>query len=256
MIFYFSATGNSQRAAERIAAALGDRCVSIGVAMRDKHFHYDISGDPYLGFVLPTFAYTLPGIAADFIGHLELTGLAGQQVFGVFTCGEATGSECAALSQVLSERNIPFHGGFDLVMQDNFIPWSDVPAPAAVRRRLDEAEQAIDRIIADLQAGKTGYLGSGVPEMLFLPYERTDSLNGIGKMHADDKCVGCGLCAEMCPMGIIRIENGHAEFLGDCCACFTCLHRCPRQAVQYADATADKGRYVHPDVRFRTRNEY
>ena len=40
MIFYFSATGNSQYAAEKIAEATGDRLISIGQALRDTHFDF------------------------------------------------------------------------------------------------------------------------------------------------------------------------------------------------------------------------
>jgi flavodoxin len=89
MIFYFSATGNSQYAAERIAAATGDQVISIGQALREEQFDFDITGDAHLGFVIPTFAWTLPGAVALFIKNLNLTGYSGQYVYGVFTCGQA-----------------------------------------------------------------------------------------------------------------------------------------------------------------------
>jgi flavodoxin len=48
MIFWFSSTGNSQHAAEKIAAATGERTISIGAALRDGHYDFDISGDSRL----------------------------------------------------------------------------------------------------------------------------------------------------------------------------------------------------------------
>ena len=83
MIFYFSATGNSQSVAEQIASALGQRIISIGLAIRNGHYDFDVSGDDYLGFVAPTFAYTLPGAVAMFIDKLKLTGYSKQYTFGV-----------------------------------------------------------------------------------------------------------------------------------------------------------------------------
>ena len=42
MIFYFSATGNSKYAAERLAAATEDRVVFLRDAIRSRSYRYDI----------------------------------------------------------------------------------------------------------------------------------------------------------------------------------------------------------------------
>ena len=256
MIFYFSATGNSQHVAERIAGELGEKLISMGVAMRDGHFDYDVSKDKYVGFVCPTFAYTLPGIVAEFIEKLNLTGLDGQYVFGAFTCGAASGGECAALGMALAAKGIGYNGSFDIVMPDNYIVWSNVPSEAVLTRRLAAADQVIDGIIEAIKAGKNGHTDGKAPEMPFLPYGEIDSDRGVGNLYADDNCTGCGQCAEMCPMGAISVVDGRAKFKGQCCVCFTCLHRCPSHAVQHGRDTQNKGRYVHPEAKFRTRNDY
>ena len=144
MIFYFSASGNSQAAAEQLAAGLGERLISIGLALRDMRYAYDLWEDKYLGFVLPTFAYTLPGAVARFIERLELRGYAGQYTFGVFTCGASSGDEGAALEQALAAKGLGYNGSFDVVMPDNFILWTPLPPEerlaairAAARERVD-----------------------------------------------------------------------------------------------------------------------
>ena len=47
-----------------------------------------------------------------------------------------------------------------------------------------------------------------------------------------DKCVHCGLCARICPMGSINPENV-SEVLGKCIKCCACVKRCPTGAKYF-----------------------
>ncbi len=49
------------------------------------------------------------------------------------------------------------------------------------------------------------------------------------------KCTGCGICAEVCPMGSIIPEN-IAEYTGICIKCGACEKKCPTGARYYEDA--------------------
>lgn len=250
MIFYFTATGNSQYAAEKIAAATGDRTVSIGTALRNGEFTYDITNDDRLGFVIPTFAWTLPGAVARFLENLTLTGYKSQYVFGVFTCGESSGSESAALNVLLKTKNIHFKGSFDLVMPDNFIVWSEVPSPARLDAILMAADRKLEWIIETVTAKEPGAVGTGTPKDLYMPMEILSTANKTSKFYADEKCTACGLCTEYCPMRCIKSDaNGHPLWEGSCTLCLACLHRCPAQAIQYGKDTLKKGRYVNPRVK-------
>lgn len=250
MIFYFSATGNSLYAAERLAAATGDRLVSIGAALRENLYDYDITGDERLGFVVPTFAWTLPGAVARFLENMKVSGYAGQYVYGVFTCGESTGHESASLNTLLKAKSIRFDGSFDLVMPDNFIVWSDVPPPARLNAILDSADKQLAEIIDAVKTKKPGTIGTGTPQNLCLPLETISTGNKTSKFAADDKCTACGLCMAVCPMRCIKPDDaGRPLWEGQCTLCFACLHRCPTAAIQYGPETVGKGRYVNPRVK-------
>lgn len=46
------------------------------------------------------------------------------------------------------------------------------------------------------------------------------------------KCVGCGLCAKMCPPQSLRIVGGKAKFrLANCIRCYCCQEHCPKGAI-------------------------
>lgn len=47
------------------------------------------------------------------------------------------------------------------------------------------------------------------------------------------KCIGCGICASVCPQKCIRIENGKAWIAQEhCLHCGKCYEICPHQAIQ------------------------
>jgi NAD-dependent dihydropyrimidine dehydrogenase PreA subunit/flavodoxin len=249
MIFYFTATGNSLYAAKKVAEATNDSLVSVGKALREELYQYDITGEKYLGFIVPTFAGTLPGAVGLFLERLTLKGYANQFVYGVFTCGASTGFESAALYTMLKAKGISFAGSFEIVMPDNFIVWADVPSQAKLAAILKNADKQLDGIIALIKAKKSGKLDTQTPGDLYMKLEEISTSNKTSKLHADEKCTSCGLCAEICPMRCIKLDNsGRPLWEGTCTICFACLHRCPANAVQYGNDTQNKGRYVNPGV--------
>lgn len=257
MLFYFSATGNSQYAAEQIAAATGDRTISIGLALRDDHFSFDVSGDEYIGFIIPTFAWTLPGAVAKFITNMMLTGYSDQYVFGVFTCGENSGSESAALNTMLKEKTISFNGSFDLKMPDNFIIWSDVPSQERLNILLKETDEALDAIVTSIKAKRNGKIDLKPPKELYMPIAEISTKEGSSKLYATSDCNGCGLCQSICPMRCIKEGEDRRPFWeGFCTLCLSCLHRCPKKAIQHGNDTLNKGRYINPSVTFQFENKY
>jgi len=49
-----------------------------------------------------------------------------------------------------------------------------------------------------------------------------------------DKCVGCGMCINICPVNAISMVNGKAFINQDkCIHCGKCLNICPFNAIQH-----------------------
>jgi len=46
-----------------------------------------------------------------------------------------------------------------------------------------------------------------------------------------EKCTGCGICVDVCPVEAIKIENDKAVISDDCTECGACENECPNNAI-------------------------
>jgi len=51
-----------------------------------------------------------------------------------------------------------------------------------------------------------------------------------------EKCIGCGMCAEVCPRGVFTLQGGKAEIADRdaCMECGACARNCPVGAIAAA----------------------
>ena len=49
-----------------------------------------------------------------------------------------------------------------------------------------------------------------------------------------EKCIGCGLCSEVCPHGVFTLLDGKAQITDKnyCMECGACVLNCPSKAIE------------------------
>ena len=248
MIIYFSATGNSKYAAQRIADAIEDTAVSIENAKPD----IALKPDECLGIVAPVYFGGLPLPMRSFLEKLQLTGNVGY-CFTVLTYGYTSGFSAAEVKKLISKKNLNTSAAFGVQMPDTWTPVFDLSDPAAVSKTNEAAERNIKRIIDSIKNKDTGVHSAGRYPYLarFIAKPLYDRARSTGKFYCEDTCIGCGLCAGKCPVQTIEIIENKPVWKKDKCAlCLRCLHHCPKFAIHYGDGkTKEHGQYHNPHVK-------
>ena len=49
----------------------------------------------------------------------------------------------------------------------------------------------------------------------------------------EEKCIGCGMCIDVCPQGVLNLPNGKVQIVNRdaCMECGACAQNCPAEAI-------------------------
>ena len=93
----------------------------------------------------------------------------------------------------------------------------------------DALETLAVRDFVRANSADNGLLKGHVPAPLRAPLERLLALKPVVQPPA---CVGCGVCARVCPADAIQVAGGKAHIhKRKCIRCFCCMEFCPEKAV-------------------------
>lgn len=255
MIFYFSGTGNSKYIADKLSICLDEKTVNIAKAYKEKNYSYDCTDDNKIGFVFPTYGWSIPYVVKDFIESLEFKNVPEDiYYFAVNNCGASEGRSLYDLSMLLETKGIKLDYARTLILPDNYIIMFNPLDDEEKKRIFKAANIKLANIINNiLRNKKSVQIKKGI---LLYPYKLvnkffTKFLNGTSKFRTTDDCTGCGFCSQICSTSTINMKEGKPVWVEDSCVhCLACLNRCPSSAIEYGSKTVDKERYVNPYVDF------
>lgn len=284
MIFYFSGTGNTKWAASKLAAATREDLISIAPYMRADDSSHNLA-EPFilkenerLGFVFPVHGWRVPKLVREFICKMKILRESSDATvenkakaddnlknrpfaYCVCTAGDSIGLTIENLNEVISQNPslqalgiTEVSSSYSLIMPESYIglPFMDVDPKEREIRKKENAAQELAVVCEEIFDRKEGIsrLVKGP-----IPWFFTKVVGGFfenvlitdKRFHVEkDRCVKCGICANVCPVG--NIKGGHGEYPvwlhhKDCLTCFTCYHHCPHHAIEFGNQTQKKGQY-------------
>ncbi|CDC61307.1 putative uncharacterized protein [Clostridium sp. CAG:448] len=246
MILYFSATGNCKYVATRLAQATGQEMYSIADCIRNGQ--YDFS-DGTVGIISPAYDWGLPSIVKEF---LEKASFRTDYLYFAATYGTIPGAIGYMANKAIRERTIDAY--YSVRMPDTWTPIFDLSTPEKVAKYTRHTKSEIDRMIQGVRERRTNrHLRPRTPAIitkLIAEPLYNKKVRCTSNLHAENTCIGCGLCAKKCPVQAIAMRDGRPVWVKDrCVMCLGCLHRCPKFAIQYGNRTKKHGQYTNPNVK-------
>ncbi|MBQ3010990.1 MAG: EFR1 family ferrodoxin [Oscillospiraceae bacterium] len=250
MVLYFTGTGNSKFVAVALAEALNDTVSSMNAVMRRGESLSVYSDKPYV-IVAPIHAWRYPAAVEQMLTEADLQGC--KDVYCIAAMGENSGNADKALAKLFAAKGMNFKGFCGVVMPNNYIPGWDVDSEEEVRDMLTAAVPKVRMLAESIKAGKNiskddktplAGLMSGLVNYGFRNFMLKNQVFEVA-----ETCIACGVCAASCPTANIFIYDGKATFGENCTSCYSCLHRCPMQAINIKGQTENRGRYVCVEYR-------
>jgi len=255
-INYFSGTGNALTACRWIAENARDLGMEAHIRAIDRFDPHTIdkaAEGALLGFAYPTHGFAIPWYMLKYILFLPrarnkvflLNTRAGMKI-GSWNRPGISGLALLLPILILLLKGYRLAGLMSLDMPSNWISVHPGLRPGAVEFIVQKCHARINKFSERLLRGQRP-----VPWhfWVFMPLDLALSPISIlylclGRFFlaktffASQKCNGCRICSEYCPVGAIRIVDDRPYWTFHCESCMRCMNICPPQAVETSHSLA------------------
>ena len=261
MVVYFSCTGNTRWAAQRIKHLTGDDIIDIAAECKkhggsDKIHEYTLDSEESIGFLFPVHGWRPPLMVREFIANLRITNAQGRYCYIICTAGDTVGEAVDIFQKDLAAIGLKADSAISLIMPESYVglPFMDVDEEKKEIQKKTHANHMIcafvdhiidkDRGIFKITRGHWPRINSRLIGHAFIKW-----IIGDSKFRVDpQRCIHCGKCASVCPTDDIEWSKGECpewKHNGKCLSCSACYHHCPTRAIEYGNRTKDKGQYYY-----------
>ncbi len=231
-ILFFSGAGNSRAVARTLGKELEtDFCLRMADADEETLCRLKT-----LGLIFPSYFGAPPAYLRYFLSEvLRPAAPELEYLYLIITHGGGPMYSSGIAEMLLQDIGYAVSYVATLRMVDTYIPLFRVPPRAKQEAMNRKAFEDLHLIAEDIRNQKIS-----IPPRW--PLSRSAFTLFNRKKHSrytkdrnfivDERCTRCGVCAEVCPVGNITLEEKEGvTYHGSCEQCFACYHHCPTHAI-------------------------
>jgi ferredoxin/flavodoxin len=251
IVFYFSGTGNSLKAAKDLSRELGN-CEIISMT---KPFDFIKQYDS-IGFVYPTYFWGLPKRVIEFIKSINLDNNKNTYYYSITTYGGSAGNAIYQLYELLFNiHGIKLNYGQKLQMFSNYVVIYDMSEK--INEITTKSHEKLIPIVNSIKMKRNNRVNKSTKIFGFI---NKGFINKVSNMDKDftinSNCTGCGICEKVCPVKNIEMADNKPRYKHHCEQCVACIQFCPQRAINYKDVTQNRRRYTNPEIDYKQLHEY
>ncbi len=240
---YFSPTGTTEKIVSGIAEKIGENCGGQIVldnmdftlpGVREKTVSFD--EDTLVVAGVPVYAGRVPNVLLKFFDKISGNGATAVAV--VLYGNRDYDDALLEFKDILESRGFTVVAGGAFIGEHSFSTTLAGNRPDG--RDMDVAAAFADKVYEKINTpGKTSSVvvkGNRPYRAYFRPKGPDGKSVSILKVapKTNGDCIGCHLCAEICPMGSIDADDV-SKITGICIKCCACIKRCPAGAKYFDD---------------------
>ncbi len=232
---YFSGTGNTRYCVEKFVKE--DNIDNKAISIEDPNVLKEMQESDIIAIGYPVYYSNIPTILREFIVKNQLV-FKGKSVFVIATMAMFSGDGAGYLARILSGYGANIIGGLHITMPDCICDEKVLKRSIEANSRLvKKGEAKINKAVEQFKKCQPTKEGLGLlSHILGLMIQRIWFYHKIkeysNKIKIDqEKCIGCGICVNLCPMKNLSMDQKVAVQNNQCTLCYRCVSNCPRQAI-------------------------